>query len=251
MSQVDDPPRRRRSIRLRGLMLAVPIVAVALALVQQYGGGVAMVGSLAGLVAWPLLPRRLPRRGRAHRAARDCAVAGIGANLFAAATDVTFPHMTGLLILLVSALPLAVAVLGAWVWWLGQAISTGRGGWKAPLLALPLVLVLAAGPGLAIFTRWPARGAFRLSRSALETRANRVAAGRPVRRPEWAGLFRIVASNVDRPSGNVALIVNRGPAGRAGFLRLGTLGPPSWTHAPYVNYVVTPLDGSWCLLDED
>src|SRR5262249_19699893 len=67
---------------------------------------------------------------------------------------------------------------------------------RSPLLAWPLVLVLAFLPLSVLFTLWPLRLAFLISTPALDRLADRVDAGGPVTSPEWAGLFRVVSSAV-------------------------------------------------------
>ncbi len=91
----------------------------------------------------------------------------------------------------------------------------------SPLWALPLVLTVGILPLTMRLTPWPLRLAFLASAPALDSMADRVAAGQGVTSPEWAGLFRVVGSEVEPSNGNVGLITIPDPSGRSGFVRGG------------------------------
>ncbi len=92
---------------------------------------------------------------------------------------------------------------------------------RATFWAWPLVVASGILPLTMLLTPWPLRLAFLASARALDRLANRVAAGQGITSPEWAGLFRVVATAVDPSSGNVGLIIDRDPSGRSGFVRVG------------------------------
>src|SRR5262245_6908130 len=106
-----------------------------------------------------------------------------------------------------------------------------------------------------LLTPWPLRLAFLASRPAMERLADRVAAGRAVTSPEWAGLFQIVGSAVDPTTGNVGLITDPDPAGRSGFVRLSPavrVDGPYWNYRPFVNLNINEhLTGPWWYQNED
>jgi hypothetical protein len=95
---------------------------------------------------------------------------------------------------------------------------------RSPLFAWPLAVILALLPVSMLITFWPFRLAFLASENALSRLADQVAAGNAPQRPVWAGVFRIVGSAIDPATGNVALVTDADPAGRAGFVRY-RLGP--------------------------
>jgi hypothetical protein len=129
-------------------------------------------------------------------------------------------------------------VVGAGVAWASAATRKEAWSRRSPLLAWPVVLVLALSPPSMLVGFWPLRLAFLVSRPALEHLADRVAAGQGVTGPEWAGMFRVVGSAVDPSTGNIGLIVDPDPSGRSGFLRVGA-GPNTRARrssGPYYNF---------------
>jgi hypothetical protein len=122
---------------------------------------------------------------------------------------------------------------------------------RSPMVAWPLVFALAIAPLAMMFTDWPLRLAFLASRPALERLADRVEAGQALRRPEWAGRYRVVGSAIDPRTGNVGLVLSPNPAGRSGFVRLVPGWPPVH-HGPLSNLNFdVPLGGRWSYQDED
>jgi hypothetical protein len=112
-------------------------------------------------------------------------------------------------------------------------------------LAWPLVFALGFFPLTMLFTRWPLRLAFLASAPAMDRLADRVAAGRSVTSPEWAGLFRVVGSAVEPSNGNVGLIIDPDPSGRSGFVRLGAPGgvPAGRAGGPFYDLYLETLLG--------
>ncbi len=66
---------------------------------------------------------------------------------------------------------------------------------------------------------WPLRLAFAASRPALERLADRVEGGDILRRPEWAGIYWVVAAEFDAKTGNLALIIDDS-RNKSAFVRL-------------------------------
>ena len=100
-----------------------------------------------------------------------------------------------------------------------------------------------------LFTTWPFRLAFAASRPALEALADEVTRGEPVNTSSWAGAFRIVGSAVDPATGNIGLITDPNPGGRAGFERRPARHAGS---SPFynLNYEVQ-LTEKWRYVEED
>jgi hypothetical protein len=126
----------------------------------------------------------------------------------------------GFLMLLVCLLAFPI-VFGAGAAWATAVTRRAARPHRSPFLAWPLVLVLAILPLTMLLTHWPLRLAFLASAPALDSLADRVAAGQGITSPEWAGLFRVVGSAVEPSNGNVGLIILPEPSGRSGFVRVG------------------------------
>ena len=125
---------------------------------------------------------------------------------------------------------------------------------RSPLLAWPLVIVLAALPLTMLFTQWPFRLAFLVSKPALDRLADRVAAGHAPPRSVRAGLFMVVKSVVDPTTGNVGLITDPDPSGRSGFVRVSPIRstPPGRVSGPFYNlYGDLQMDEGWRYQNED
>lgn len=125
---------------------------------------------------------------------------------------------------------------------------------RSPILAWPLVLALGTLPLTMLLTRWPFYLAFHASRPSLDRLADRLAAGQTIAGPEWAGLFRVVATEVDPSSGDVGLIIDRDPAGRSGFVRVGAApsAPTGRGGGPLYNlYLDLKLSDGWRYECED
>lgn len=121
-----------------------------------------------------------------------------------------------------------------------------------PLLAFLLVLALAASPPMAWVTFWPLRTVFFLSRPALESLADQVAAGQAPPFPTWAGSCRIVGYRIDPDTGNVALITDPNPAGHSAFVRYH-IGPDSkrWSGPLGSPFMSLDLNPTWRFEMED
>jgi hypothetical protein len=125
------------------------------------------------------------------------------------------------------AFPIVCGAGAVWATAVTQRAATPH---RSPFLAWPLVLLFAILPLTMPLTRWPFYLAFLASAPAMDRLADRVAAGQGIARPEWAGLFRVVGSDIVPSSANVGLIINPDPSGRSGFVRVG--GAPSVSAGP-------------------
>jgi hypothetical protein len=148
-------------------------------------------------------------------------------------------------------IPLTLGFGAAWAYTSTRRDAAPR---CSPILAWPLVLVLGTLPLKVLLTRWPFYLAFHASRPSLDCLADRLAAGQTIAGPEWAGLFRVVATEVDPSSGNVGLITDRDPAGRSGFVRVGAApsAPTGRGGGPLYNmYLDLKLSDGWRCECED
>jgi hypothetical protein len=130
-------------------------------------------------------------------------------------------NMSGVMLMLLVWLLAFPIVFGAGAAWATAVTRRAARPHRSPFLAWPLVLVLAILPLTMLLTRWPIHLAFLASTPALDRLADRVAAGQRIASPEWAGLFRVVGSDVDPSTDNVGLIIDPDPSGRSGFVRIG------------------------------
>jgi hypothetical protein len=119
---------------------------------------------------------------------------------------------------------------------------------RQPLLAVVLVLSMAMTPLMTLLTFWPLRVAFLVSSPVLERLADQVSAGQAPAFPIRAGLYRIVGSATDPVTGNVALITDANPNGRAGFVRY----LPGTRHGPFCNlFMGMSMSRMWTFEVED
>lgn len=239
----------RVQFTIRSQMIAVAVVAGLLALAHSTSGPAIAFGlldlSLGGVLWWMFSGFRR-----------------LSALCFGVVSAVTIVWCTAFCIYLLNigghflvglgwlfAFPIVLGSGGAWATAATRRMSRPR---QSPFLAWPLVLVLAFGPLSMMLTPWPLRLAFLASRPAMERLANRVAAGQSLSRPEWAGLFRVVGSDIDPAKGSVGLIIDADPRGRSGFVRLGPGVPEQDSYGPFYNLNFNEhLGGPWLYQNED
>jgi hypothetical protein len=129
--------------------------------------------------------------------------------------------MVGVFLMLLVWLLAFPPVFGAGAAWATTATRREARSQCSRFWAWPLVVALGVLPLTMFLTAWPLRLAFLASVSAFDGLADRVAAGQGVTSAEWAGLFRVVGSDVEPSNGNVGLIIVPDPTGRSGFVRAG------------------------------
>jgi hypothetical protein len=174
-------------------------------------------------------------------------------NIATAGLCIYLYHISGFLLMFLVwllAFPLVLSAGAAW------ATVTWRGARLQRSSSLAWLLVVASGilPLTMLLTGWPLRLAFLVSTPAMDRLADRVAAGRGVAGPEWAGLFRVVGSAVEPSNGNVGLIVEQAPEGRSGFVRLcgGPIRPHESPRGPLYNLdFEIEMGGGWWYQSED
>jgi hypothetical protein len=158
------------------------------------------------------------------------------------------------IVVILSALPCLIGtavVVGfgaAWCFASARDLKLSR---RSLVLRWTVVAVISLAPVTMLFTQWPFRLAFLVSRPALERLADEVGAGAPLTSPRWAGVFVIVGSAVDAKTGNVGLITDPNPSGRTGFERYGALGRPGAGGAFYNFWSEMQLDENWRFAEED
>jgi hypothetical protein len=243
---------RRSLLRftIRSLMIAVAVVAILLVVPLSVTLVIAFGLSYLALIA------RLWWMFRDFRRLSACCFLLVAApsNIVCAALCIWAlgPYGTILNFLVwLLAFPIMLSTGLAWAGAAPRRIARPR---RSSWLAWPLILVVAFLPLSMLVTFWPFRLAFLASRPAMERLADRVAAGRPVIGPEWAGVFRVVGSVVDPASGNVGLVTDLNPSGRSGFVRAGAvLRPPAGrSSAPFVNLALDRrVSDLWSYVEED
>jgi len=129
-------------------------------------------------------------------------------NTLSAALCIYLLNLGGAFLMFLGWLSAFPIVISTGVAWASAATRRTARPQRSPLLAWPLVLVLALLPLSMLLTLWPFRLAFLASRPAMDRLADRVDAGQAVTSPEWVGLFRVVGSAVDPSTGNVGLIID-------------------------------------------
>ena len=211
----------RFRFKLRSLMIAVAVVAGLLAVAHSPTGLAVTFGllylALIGVQWWMF-------RGFRRLSALCFGVGAALVNILSVTLCVYLLNLGGAFLMFIGWLVAFPTIIGTGVAWASAATRRTAKSRRSPLVAWPLVLVLTLLPLSMLLTFWPFRLAFLASRPALDRLADRVEAGQPVTSPEWAGLFRVVASAVDPSSGNVGLIMDPAPSGRSGFVRV-SVGP--------------------------
>ena len=246
--------RGSRRPRLRDLMLGVAAIAVLLAVVIQ-APIVLVYGVLALIGLAPPALSLLLTRGRRRPSGWCFGVATAAVLLATIGSCVGWLNFEGEVVTVPLSYVGAGAILGFGAIWAVSVARTTATPRRDTALAAALVLALVAAAMAVPSTRWPLRLAAIASRPALDRLADRVVAGRPVSRPERAGLFLVVASDLDPATGNAALVVDPDPNGRTGFVRLGASlpnGPVGTSRGPFYNHGGGHhMIGRWWYLIED
>jgi hypothetical protein len=202
---------------IRGLMVAIAVVAVALGLLLNHP-----LTSIAGLyavglafVAW------LPSRGRSRVAAWGFFLSSAWLNLSMLALFAWYPVFHNATLILMLSLPFVAVVPGFGLAWVASHLRRRR-----RIGAAVAVIAAVALPCSIIADRWPFRLAFYLSSADLNRMADRVEAGGTIRPGEWAGLYRVWGASVDPNSGDPILVIDPDPAGIFAFTRHRNAPPP-------------------------
>jgi hypothetical protein len=145
-----------------------------------------------------------------------------------------------------AALGCAIAVGTLYALWGGWIAGWGRretGTWRGKILACSLGLIFAT-----VFTQWPLRAAYFVSRPWLDDAAERLRAGEDFGAPRWVGLFRVLrAEDSDRgPEGKVVCLwTDLTPSGYSGLVQHGP------DHLPFNLWSSVDLGERWQYIEED
>jgi hypothetical protein len=240
-----SPPAR---CTIKQLMAAVAVVASSLALYRAFGKVFFLLAAFSlcpGCVAW------FATRGRRRSAAWGLAVTAAVAGVAIATVCVYFVNLTGFVLAFLATVAAIPLILGLGASWAAEATRKDASHRRPPVVAwLSVVAVVALTPSMLV-TLWPLRLAFLVSRPAMDRLAARIAAGEGLGRPEWAGLYRVVATRREPRGSSVALIIDDNPAGASGFVRLGSPTAPAYA-APMMNLNFDEdLGGRWRYQNED
>lgn len=202
---------------IRGLMGAIAVVAGGLALVRSGGW------PLFVIVAADLIPAAMLWRAfRPHRrlAAWAFGTLGVATNVACVVISVYYNSFPGILLMMLGWFLTFPLTLGFGAAWASAAVGAGVVPGRSRVLIWPVVVAAAFLPVVTLFSAWPLRLAFLISRPALDRLADQVAGGMSPRFPIRAGFFSVVGSDVDSPSGSIGLVIDPNPAGRSGFVRV-------------------------------
>jgi hypothetical protein len=233
------------------LMVAVTGIACFLALLVTSGGFLTicvLFGLLLAVMSGVML------RALRSLALWGLVIASIAVNRSLAGLSIYAFNMWGTVVMALGALCGIPLILGLGTAWSAAATRREAVRRLSPLLAWPLVIVLAALPLTMLFTQWPFHLAFLASKPALGRLADRVAAGHAPGRPVQAGLFMVVNSEVDPTTGNVGLVTDPDPSGRSGFVRISPTPStsPGRVRGPFYNLNGDlPMGGRWRYQNED
>ena len=240
---IDDSFARSSRIRfsIGRLMILIAVVAFILAL----PAGLALttiplfipVGAV-GISRWLFRGRRL------RLAAYMFWGLAIPINLATAYSCITpNPYVLGpiFLALMVVGLPTITALGTVWALLFARQQSLSPRTRDAAGMA---VVFLVISPVVTLWSFWPLHLAFMVSRPAMASLADQVAAGNMAGIPSRVGLFTVATANVDPVSGNVSLIIDPNPNWRTTFVRAP--GTASNRSAPIVGSALNvDLGGGW------
>jgi hypothetical protein len=224
----------RARLKLLHLMIAVGAFASFLVLLKALGGFVIICilwALILTVIFWVLL------RGQRRRASCGFGIASLGLNCSLAAFSIYALNMWGTVCMFLGSFCGVPGILGFGMAWAVAATHRGTVRRRSPLVAWPLVIVLASLPLTMLLTHWPLYLAFLASKPPLDRLADQIAAGYVPRGPLRCGLFLVVGCAVDPKTGNVGLITNSDPSGRSGFVRvnLATTTQPRPLSGPFYN----------------
>jgi hypothetical protein len=206
-------------LTIKWMMIAVAIVAVLLFLFRSVEG--AMIALALGAVLlpfgwWALI------KGHRRPAGWGLAIAAVVGNASVAILDVYMLSILGISLMVLACSLTIPAMLGCGSVWAGGRAPRGE------IACWAVILGLALSPLAMMITHWPLRLAFLISRPAMDRLAGRVAAGKAPKGPVWAGVYRVVGTDLDARTGNVGLIIDPDSSGRSGFVLVNSamfLGP--------------------------
>ena len=231
---------------IRGLMIAVGVVAASLALpapAMAMAAWLLFVGS-AEFLAWWLHSRDLP--GMAGLCFWIPATLVNGLYLALSLSPVgLLPEMLCLAWLLL-VLP---TLLGFGIAW-ARLATRGDGDRQAPTSrAWASAAAMILMPLVTAWTVWPFQVRFLLARPALERLADRVAAGQAIPTPVSAGPFTFAKVVLEPVSGNVGLMIDPSPSGPSGFVRCS--GSDACHRVFRGDWYHLVLGGGWHYHEED
>lgn len=239
---------RRPRLTIKLMMIAIAVIAVLLFLYRTSGRvlSLALIVFMAAICCWVLTRR--------HRrwAAWCFGVSAAVGNASVAALCIYLLNLGGVLfmsLVYVVTFPLMLGAGSAWAVNETRSAANRRSSFAAWII----VLTLAVSPPVMLFTLWPLRLAFLVSRPAMDRLADRVAAGRAPNRPEWAGLYLVKNTAIDTRtgSGSVGLIIDPNRGGRSGFVRLRP-GNTTNRYGPLFNFNFDEhMVGRWWYQNED
>jgi hypothetical protein len=210
---------------IRGLMIAVVVVACLLALANRYGV-IVLAFSLAclGVIGAEWLVFRGHRRFAALGFWTLATVTNLAYAAVSVAPDI---YLVGLLFLGLLVIMPPVTGLGvAWARLASRQVASPRRSPRFPWLS---VIALCVLPLVTLLTFWPLHVAFLAAKPALDHVADQVSAGRTGGFPQWVGPFRVARAAVDPVSGNVGLMIDPNPNGPTGLVRVRPGVPPNRT----------------------
>jgi hypothetical protein len=240
---------RGAQFTIRGLMIAVLIVAGVLALPGGWRE-VATVLSLPCLAVFAA--RRLLLGGHRRLAAIGFWSLAIPVNVVFAASCAS-PGMLSVGLFFIWLFIVLPMLAGFGATWAVLAMRREGVSHRSRRRVWMWVIALAVMPGVTSWTVWPFRLRFLAARSSLERVADQIEAGQVVSFPQNAGPFRLAASKVDSRTGGVALLIDPDPNGPSGFVRhKGGLAGPSDCFGPIRgDWWHVALGGGWCYHEED
>jgi hypothetical protein len=237
---------------IRRWMIAVAVVACILTLLESPPAGFVLIWVVCGVVQAHICWERL--RGRRRRAAWSFGITSLATSASVASLSIYALNTWGMLGMFLASLCGIPLTLGFGAAWADTSTRPDTATRRSPILAWALVLVLGILPLTILLTSWPFHLAFLASRPAMDRLADRIAGGQRIASPEWAGLFRVVATAVDPSSGNICLVIDLDPSGRSGFVRLGAApkAPTGRPSGPFYNvYLDLKLCAEWKYECED
>jgi hypothetical protein len=233
---------------IRTIMIAVPAVAIPLALPNGLG---IVVAALSLPCLCVIGSQWMINRGRRRLATTSFWAVAISSNVLCAGWCLTPDVYLLTLLFLVSIVIVVPAIASFGTAWLILSSRPGAVPRRSAEVSALVVFLLAFLPIVTVGIMWPLRIAFIATRPALERLADQVVAGQSVTFPQRVGPFRLVKAAVDPVSGNVALMTDSNPNGPKGFVRVRPADPPIYAGPIVGSNLDIVLGWGWWYRDED
>jgi len=237
------------NMKVNQLLILIAIIAGMLAARRMLGPVLFIfffLGLVFAFVSWQWT------RGHPGIAGRGFAVLAILTNTVVAVLCIYYMNMVGIVGMVLGSICGIGPGLGFGSVWAAAHTRVDTGIRMSYLAAWIMVIGVCFAPASMAITLWPLRIAFLVSKPAFDRLAFRIARGENIQWPEFAGLYRVIGSEVEPTNQNIGLVIDSNASGRSGFVRLRLGNLEEKRRGPFFNldYDI-PMGQGWCYQVED